>query len=234
MKYSAVLFDIDDTLCNTTASKPRVFEMIRADNPKLQSLPTNKLIQLFSQERLEYLKKASGFQTFARVELWLAIVRKLDILVTVRELKKMIDDYWKYSLAELSLFNGVKDTLDEIRRKGILTGVLASSDFYSKAGKLIKLDIDHLFDYVFTSDLLKIPKSSPEVYKYVANYLKKEPQEMLMVGDDPLFDIRPANIAGFTTAQAMISEKKQIPSKGYDRPNFIIYQMSGILDIIGS
>jgi len=234
MKYKGVLFDIDDTLCNTSSSKTVVFERIRQDNEKLQAIPTTEMTNIFASERLEYLKKANGFQTFARVELWLEVIRELKITVTVRELKKIIDDYWKYSLEELSLFNGVKDTLDQIRRQGIITGVLASSDFYSKAGKLIHLGIDHLFDYVFTSDLLKIPKSSPEIYTYVARYLKAAPGELLMVGDDPYFDIRPANMAGFATAQAMIESKKEIAQHGYDRPNFILYQISGILDIMNS
>lgn len=232
MTYKAILFDLDDTLCDTTASKLKVFDHIREENPKLQKLSRTDTIELLRQEREKYLKAAQGFQTYARVEFWLKVIRKINAQISVRELKKIIDDYWKYTLEELSLFEDASLLLQQLQNKGYQTAVLASSDFYSKAGKLIKLNIDQYFNFVFTSDILKLSKTEATIYTYVAKFLKLKPEEILMVGDNPQRDITPAKKAGLTTVQTLVSGNYKIAKRGASRPHFAVYNLRAILDII--
>lgn len=232
LKIKAVLFDLDDTLCNTSMTKPYVFGKIYDENPKFKNLRRNEFINFCMDERLSYLKKANSYQSFSRINFWLKIVNHCKAEMKVDELKNIIDSYWEYTLEKLMLFENVEETLVELNKKGIVTCVLASSDFYTKAQKIIKLGLKDDFRYIFTSDLLDLPKNDPAIYAYVADFLKVEPSEIVMVGDEAEMDIIPAKKAGLNTALAMMKGATFIDDNLNSTPNFILYKILDLFDFI--
>ncbi len=227
--FKAILFDIDDTLCNTSESKKLVFEQMYDANEKFQTVSKNQFTEILEKERQEYLAKSKGFQTYARMDLWLRMINALKIQLSVRELKAIIDNYWKFSIENLKLFENAKKIIQNLRDLNIITSVLASSDFYSKSSKLIHLGIDNLFNYVFTTDIVKLSKNDPQIYRYVATFLKLQPQEILMVGNDPNQDILPAKSVGLKTAQVVIGDTRTPQHKEAD---FTITSLQQVLSIV--
>lgn len=233
LKYKAVLFDLDDTLCKTSDSKKEVFEKLHKSNESLQVVPSAKFVSFILEERERYLEQVDGLQTFTRLEMWDAVKREFKLHFSTRDLRKLIDDYWELSFSKLELYKGVNNTLGLLFDSNILTALLAGGDFYSKSGKLIHLNIDMYFNYVFTADLVRIPKTSKDIYEYVINFLKLCPEEVLMVGNDLSQDVAPANDAGLATALAMIDRKADIPMRGNRRPKYVLNEIKGVSDIVG-
>ncbi|MFC1780531.1 HAD family hydrolase [Patescibacteria group bacterium] len=231
-QFQAILFDLDDTLCNTSQTKKSVFSKVYDNNGSLKQATKNEFIKVALSERDRYINEAKGHQTYARIEMWERIFKKLKLTLSTREMKMLIDMYWKYSSEELTLFPNAKEVLEKIFNTEIITAVFAGGDFYSKASKLVKLNIDMYFNYVFTSDLIKLPKNDPKIYKWVARFIKCKPENILVVGNNPILDIEPANKAGMQTAQSMMYKKSVVPGRGDKRPNFIIYKLTGLLELL--
>jgi putative hydrolase of the HAD superfamily len=231
-KFQAILFDLDDTLCNTSQTKRNVFSNIYNNNGSIKQVAKKEFLEVALQEREKYITSAKGQQSYARIEMWERIFKKLKLGISTREIKMLIDMYWKYSFNELTLFPNAKKVLEKIFSSEIIAAVFAGGDFYSKASKLVKLDIDMYFNYVFTSDLINLPKTDPKIYKWVARFIKCKPENILVVGNNPILDIEPANKAGMQTAQSMMYKKSIVPGRGNKRPNFIIYKLTGLLELL--
>ncbi|MBU0975917.1 MAG: HAD family hydrolase [Patescibacteria group bacterium] len=231
MKYTTVIFDLDDTLCNTSESKAKVFSQIYRDNSKLHVVSEEEFTVLITKERQRYLDRVGGMQTFARIEMWLGLVSKLKINLSVRELKTIIDDYWKYTLQEIQLFPDTLETLDELMTMDMVTVLVTGGDFYTKASKLIKLGIDNHFKYVFTADLIRQPKNDPAIYRYVLNYINVQAPRAIMVGNDPEQDIIPANQIGITTVQ-IFADDAGTSEQGDSSPSFKINNLHELIPVL--
>lgn len=233
MKYKAILFDLDNTLCNTSQTKESVFTKVHDECPKLKELPLEAFLQFILKEREEYLERSHGLQTYSRIEVWQKVMSKSSVSLSVKELKEIIDKYWEYSVSDLKLFDDVKEVLEKIVDSGLVSTLLTGGDFYSKANKLIHLGIDNNFKYVFTADLVKMPITSTNIYKYVAEFLKIDPENVLSVGDNPWEDIAPANKTGINSVQVMILDNYKIAQTGYEKPSYVIYKITDLLKILG-
>ncbi|MDD3647426.1 MAG: HAD family hydrolase [Candidatus Dojkabacteria bacterium] len=233
MQYTTIIFDLDDTLCNTSESKSLVYSHIYRENPKFQIVSEDEFKNLISIEREGYLQRVGGMQTFARIEMWLALISKLKINLSVRELKTIIDDYWKYTLQELKLFSDTLDVLNTLIAKKYITVLVTGGDFYTKASKLTKLGIDNHFKYVFTSDLLRQPKNDSAIYRYVLNYINVQAPEAVMIGNDPEQDIIPASQIGITTVQ-ILPYNVTLSNSSNAIPSYKINRLSEIFTIIGN
>ncbi|MBN2016125.1 HAD-IA family hydrolase [Candidatus Dojkabacteria bacterium] len=231
-KFKAVLFDLDDTLCNTEETKERVFTQVYEANESLSKIPIFEFIEVALKKRSDYLLDAEGLQTYSRLDIWQEVMERFNVNFTTKELRKLIDDYWKYSILELKLYPDVREVLEKLRDNNIINSILAGSDFYSKSAKLIHLGIDELFTYFFTADLVRIPKTDPKIYEYVVQYLKLKSNEVIMIGNDPMQDIKPANEAGLSTAQFVKVGDSKVSEKGSERPNYILRSLRGILELL--
>lgn len=227
-----ILFDLDDTLCDTASSKHIVFSELYRNNEEFHKVSEPRFIEVIAAKRQEYLTNAKGLQTYSRIKMWVETAKELKIQLPVRKYKHLIDQYWQLSFHKLNLFEGAQTTLEAVYNSPITTALLASSDFYSKATKLLTLGIDKYFNFIFTSDLVKISKNNPSMYKYVSNYTGCTGEESIMVGNDPKQDIAPAKSAGMWTIQTMISKQTAVSDNYDDKPHYIIYNVSGIMELL--
>ncbi|MEO0205839.1 MAG: HAD family hydrolase [candidate division WOR-3 bacterium] len=61
---------------------------------------------------------------------------------------------------------------------------------------LKKLDIENLFDHIYTYESFRLIKPDPEIFKLIIRELKVKPEECLMVGDRYYVDLLPAKEQG--------------------------------------
>lgn len=228
-----ILFDIDDTLCDTDSTKKTVFEKVYDSIDKFHQIDKDEFIKTALEKRLSYIQKMDRLQTYTRLDMWKQISSTFQLTMTTKEFLTAINTYWKYSIQLLKLFQNTKKVLEKLFDSNVIIGVLASGDFYSKSQKLVQLEIDTLFNYVFTADLVRLEKGSSKINTFVADQLSVDPKNILMVGNSLKFDIEPANKAGMKTALVSINRDEQIPKSGYKRPNFLVRDISGILKIVG-
>ncbi|MBU0975916.1 MAG: HAD family hydrolase [Patescibacteria group bacterium] len=237
MKYKAVLFDVDDTLCKTAGTKGYVFDQLYRNHKIFHSVPIEKFRKILTESREKYFNKliSKGFNTYARIEFWFEIMKNLKIVVPVVELSEIVTEYWELTYEHVVPYPGLQEMLEELRKlDGIIIATLTAGDYYSKTEKLMKLGIEKYFDYNFVTELVQKPKTTGHIYQYVLDYLNLEPKEVLMVGDKPHEDIIPANKIGIDTVQVTIRGDFEVAAKGHAKPDFVTDNLKELIQIINN
>lgn len=94
-------------------------------------------------------------------------------------------------------------TLLELRDRGYYLGVASEGHGVKQWDKLIRLGLDHLFHGVFVTNE-KAGGKTKAFYSSVAKKIKFKPGEILMVGNNPEKDIKPAASAGMKVARVRL------------------------------
>lgn len=234
MKPKAILFDIDDTLCNTAQTKDNVYSELYHTNKKFKKIGEEEFKSVLKRISKEYYSEMVdyGFNAYSRAFIWYKLTKELEIYLKVDEILKLADDYWELALKGLDLYERVESTLPELNKKGLLVATATAGDYHSKTHKLKKLGIDKYFKYNFTTELVQKPKATGEIFRYIMSYLELEPKEIIMVGDKVTEDILPANKLGITTVQAMMRGDQEVGRVGDEKADFVINNFGEILNIV--
>lgn len=108
---------------------------------------------------------------------------------------RMIEDFYRN---EVTLKPGVREFLDELRRRGIPMVIATSGDKELLTAALSRNGIDGHFSRVFTCAELATDKRHPEIFRACAEALGLPPQDVA-VFEDVLFALETAKSAGFIT-----------------------------------
>jgi len=233
-RYKMILFDLDDTLTNTTSTKEEVFKNLYQDIRELKQISIEKYLTAVKECREKYFNKLihKGFNTYARIEFWMNVMKNLNIELSINSYTNIVNKYWEYSIKAIKLNPRVLNTLRTLSKKSMLLSIATEGDFISKASRLINLKIEKFFKYLFTTEIVQEPKNTGKLFKYILDFTKIEPSKILMVGDKLADDIFPAKSLNINTALYLTNEDN-IKSISYDtKPNYIISRFDELLDII--
>ncbi|MDD3647425.1 MAG: HAD family hydrolase [Candidatus Dojkabacteria bacterium] len=235
MKYKALLFDVDDTLCQTAGTKSKVFDRIYHNHEVFHKVAIDEYRKILLTARDKYFDKLvnKGFNTYARIEFWFDIAKQLDIRIPIVELSEIVVEYWKLTYETIIPYEGLVEMLETLRKMpDLIIATLTAGDYYSKTEKLITLGIEEYFDYNFVTELVQKPKTDTAIYQYVLNYLELQPNEVLMIGDKPHEDIAPPNKVGIDTIQVTIRGDFQVSENGLLKPDFTANHLDKIVNIV--
>jgi len=127
---------------------------------------------------------------------WRDAMLKLGIRSDEELLKKVIKN-WTTIKEKSELFPNTIKTLEYLKKKKIEIGLCTALDAYSY--KIMKQLLDSsYFDFMLLS--FKEGETKPHFNKKVLKLTKSKPEEILFVGDNEYFDIKPAKEAGMKTA----------------------------------
>ncbi|MBI5226027.1 HAD-IA family hydrolase [Candidatus Micrarchaeota archaeon] len=203
----AIAFDIDNSILDfrtfkektaQAAAKAIVKHGLNADPKKVYK----QIFDVYDSKGIEYQK------TFA------------DVLSTYnltpndfeRAQQAGIQAYLKTKFTALKAYPGVRQTILNLKKKGIIVGVVSDAPRNKAWQRLVLTDLDDLFDFVIThhdSGKLKPDPLPFQLFLKEANRLawhrgqsELKPQDVLFVGDNPERDTKGAKDAGFKTALA--------------------------------
>ena len=195
-----VVFDVVGTLLEPA---PSVSEAYKESAEKFGcSLPVGEIAQRFSiawerQESLDAQNKPA-FTTNRRREYdrWRQIV--FDVFEDSPVADKIFEDLWIH-FGKPSSWQPVDQgcrLLETVREFGIEVAV--ASNFDERLLELAK-HIEPLdgIEKIFASSELGWRKPAAQFFQTVESRLQKEPEQLLLVGDDPRLDIAAANAAGW-------------------------------------
>ncbi len=195
-----VVFDVVGTLLEPA---PSVSEAYKNSAEKFgYLLPARKIGQRFAiawekQETLDAQNKPAFRTSRSReYERWRQIV--CDVFEGSPKADKIFDDLWLH-FGKPSSWQPVEQgcrLLETVRESGI--GVAIASNFDERLLPLAK-QIEPLvhIENIFASSELGWRKPAPQFFQAVESRLQKEPEQLLLVGDDPRLDIAAANAAGW-------------------------------------
>ena len=195
-----VVFDVVGTLLEPA---PSVSEAYKNSSEKFGvTLPSSEIAKRFAiaWEKQEFLDAQNNpaFSTSRsrEYERWRQIV--CDVFEDSPAADKIFDDLWLH-FGKHSSWQPVEQgcrLLETVREFGVEVAV--ASNFDERLLPLAK-HIEPLssIEKIFASSELGWRKPAPQFFKAVESRLQKEPDQLLLVGDDPRLDIAAANAAGW-------------------------------------
>lgn len=185
MKIRAVLFDLDGTLLDSIAVILQSFRHVLQRYVPLKQYSREDLVRLIGEPLLSQMRYFAGGDEHVAA--------------------KMVADYRSHNralLPSVPLFPLVLETLQELKRRQFLTGLVTSKQ---RASTMISIDQYHLaehFDVIVTSDDTQKHKPDPEPLLHAAAKLHVKPEEVVYVGDS-VHDVRCALGAGAVAVAAL-------------------------------
>lgn len=178
IQEKAYLFDFDGTLVDSMYAFCRAVDRLLGENGIKSSEEIIKAVT-----PLGYHGAAEHF-------------RALGVEGSADEIVKLLQDYAYVEYAEnIQAKEGVRDTLFEMKKRGLSLNVLTACPHRLLDVCLKRLNLFDLFDNVWSSDDYGIGKTNPEIYKMAAERLGKEVGEVIFV-DDNVNAVKTARLAG--------------------------------------
>ena len=204
MKYKAVIFELDGVICFTDKYHYQAWkEMADGIGVYFDEVINNRLRGVSRMASLDIILERSE-KSYKEKEKEKLAAQKNEIY------KKLLE---QMSPADLS--DEVKNTLDELRKRGYKLAIGSSS----KNTKMIlkQLGLDGYFDAISDGTNITHSKPDPEVFLKAAQFLGMDPEACLVV-EDALAGIDAAVAGGFDSAgvgEAATHEKVTYPMETF-------------------
>jgi len=190
MKFPAVAFDLDGTLYPNYRLNLRLVPFI---------LKEQRLLRAFGKART-ILRKSGGGTGGNFYEEQAKIIGEIlgeSAEKVMEKVEKLIYRGWEDHFKEVRLFPHVEETLDALRRNGIILGLL--SDFPPET-KLKNLKIFGYWDAIVCSERAGYLKPDTAAFLEMAKQMGAAPAQILYVGNSVSYDLVGAHKAGMKAA----------------------------------
>ena len=223
----AVLFDIDDTLFDSTTLA--TMARINAIKAMMESgLPVKNITKGYNLLMKIVEKHGSNYDRH--------FDRLLEILGNPRDPRIVaagVIAYHDTKQAYLKPDPEVVPTLIALRDEGYKLGIVSNGRSVKQWEKIIRLGLQHFFDVVVISEEAGSEKPDPRIFQRVLNELQIEPEEAAYVGDHLEIDIVGANRAGMISVKIRRGKYKYEKSSDSDmEPRYTIRKLSDLLRIL--
>jgi putative hydrolase of the HAD superfamily len=225
----AVFFDIDDTLCATTAFAQRarrnaVHAMIAAglvaDEDAVFAELEDVIAEFSSNYEHHYDKLLLRLEPSALEHVNPALVVAAGVAA-----------YHDTKFRELQPFGGARELLADLRRAGRRVGVITHGLTVKQAEKLVRLGlVPHLDpEAIFISDQIGVAKSNPKLYQIALERTGVPASRAMYVGDNPANDVDPPHALGMRTCWARMIDRHAL---GSARPDHEIRSFAELRDLL--
>jgi putative hydrolase of the HAD superfamily len=220
----AVIFDLDDTLLDTTGQiiekgyVKALKEMVKLGLP-ISFDEAVKLMKKLKKEKGEHIKVLHEICS----ELKFNNEKVLNI---------GLDIYHNYWDDEVKLFPDTIPTLEKLRQKGLKLVLVSHGRTERQNMKIDVLGIRQYFDFIIIDTNLE----KSEKGKYFREAMKKlnlKPDEILSVGDKITAEIKEANSLGITTVRMLHGRRSKLkPTNKLQIADYEIKNIKEILELI--
>lgn len=196
--YKAVIFDLDDTLVNTTEVSKMVVKKVYSDNIDYFNGKTVDEVYNIASKVFSRLTCDKNIPTpSATILVWFGIFEELGItpppLRRIVELRQKVIKAFSQNVKKIK---GVDEVLSCLRNKEIKIGVLTNGPFLEQAQKAIVAGIDRKIDYLVGTDMCVADKPDPKAFNFILKKLAVNSSEAIMVGDSLEADVLGAQNVG--------------------------------------
>lgn len=193
----AVIFDLDDTLCDYRGARESAFASISL---RLRQCDIDDAAFLKRYRSLEL----DLFRSFAAGRISKAQYRSRRFENVLAEFSsappelgaELNEIYMSIANEGVQLFADVMETLRELRRLGIVSAILTNGPSDGQRAKIARCRLGEMVDHIFISEDLGLAKPEPACFLAVAGAIRRRPCEIVMVGDSLDDDVRGAQAAG--------------------------------------
>ncbi|MEM3422277.1 MAG: TIGR02253 family HAD-type hydrolase [Candidatus Bilamarchaeaceae archaeon] len=197
MPIKAILFDLDNTLIDfltfkKESAKAAAKAMVAQGLPASEIETYSKIFTVYDEKGIEYQKTFADVVKQYNLEINLA--EKIQQAAIIAYLKKKFEILRPYPL--------VKFTLQALREKGFLLGIVTDAPRNKAWQRLVLTGLENEFEVVITKNDTNEEKPAVSAFLLAAKKLGLTPSSCLFVGDNPAKDIKGAKEAGMITCLA--------------------------------
>lgn len=230
---AAILFDIDDTLCATTAFAGRarraaVRAMVAAGLP----CDEEDVLRELDEVLIEFGSNYDHHYDKLIQRLCPAGLRGVNPALVVAA---GVVAYHDTKFNELAPFEDVEPLFEDLKRAGIRIGVITHGWTVKQAEKLVRMRLVPYLEpeSIFISDQIGIAKPNPKIYRAALRDLGLEANQAMYVGDNLIHDIAPAQSVGMTAVWARRAAKRQLLGTGIE-PDHTIESFDELRELLAA
>ncbi len=189
----AFLFDTDNTLYPYEPAHAAARRAVRDKVVGTFSIAPEDFDRAFDEARQQVKNRLQ--HTASSHSRLLYLQRMLEIMGLGSQVLLALDfeqTYWRTFLGNATLFDGVKELLDDIRLLGIPTAIVTDLTAQIQFRKVVYFGLDHYFDYIVTSEEAGFDKPHEAPFRIALEKMRPRGDRIWMVGDNPVNDIRGA------------------------------------------
>jgi HAD superfamily hydrolase (TIGR01549 family) len=189
----AVLFDTDNTLYPYEPAHAAAQHAIKEKVINIFSINAKDFDIAFNEARKQ-IKTRLGNTASSHSRL-LYLQRMLEIMGLGSQVLLALDfeqTYWRTFLANATLFDDVKELLDDLRLLGIPTAIVTDLTAQIQFRKMVYFGLDHYFNFIVTSEEAGFDKPHEAPFKIALEKMQPKGDCIWMIGDNPVNDIRGA------------------------------------------
>lgn len=214
----AVIFDLDGTLLDRDSSlKHFIQDQYERYSKELAHIPKQKYISRFIElDQKGYVWKDKVYQQ---------LLNEYDLSNLAWE--EMLDDYLHYFPAHCVPFLHMEHVLKELKKKGLLLGMITNGFTDFQWMNIKALRIDHYFDTILVSEQEGIKKPHKDIFLRALKALDVSAEESVYIGDHPENDVLGARGAGMHAVW-----KKDAFFDGSFTDSYIIEDLKELLNVM--
>lgn len=200
MNYKAVFFDAGETLIHPHPSFPELLTLtLRQEGLEIDPALIREKLYVVSDRFLRSARDGELWSISAeRSKLfWSSVYQELLAEMGLAFGDGLADRlYGTFTdLSNYRLFPDVEGTLDRLRLAGLRLGVI--SNFEEWLERLLEsLGVTRFFEVRIISGVEGLEKPDPRIFHLALERTGVSPEESVYVGDNPIFDVEPANALG--------------------------------------
>jgi HAD superfamily hydrolase (TIGR01549 family) len=189
----AFLFDTDNTLYPYNPAHTAAKKAVREKVVSRFAISPEDFDKAFNEARTQIKIRLQN--TAASHSRLLYLQRMLEIMGLGSQVLLALDfeqTYWRTFLSNATLFDEVKELLDDIRLLGIPTAIVTDLTAQIQFRKVVYFGLDNYFDYIVTSEEAGSDKPCKAPFELALEKMRPAGSYIWMIGDNPVNDIRGA------------------------------------------
>jgi putative hydrolase of the HAD superfamily len=194
----AIGFDLDNTLFDHREAATRGLKSLVLKKGWKYHSDQDMAQEWHRLEDLYFAQYVSGVLTLA--EHRRARLRELlvstDTQVEDEQLDALWDEYLMHYSNSWVAFTDAHAILSEFKAQGYKLAVLTNGQQAQQEAKLKAMGLEDFFDSVLAIGTVEAMKPDPRAFAHLCRVLECDPDEVLFVGDDLDYDVRPAIRSG--------------------------------------
>ena len=186
----AVLFDTDNTLYPYDPAHHAAQEAVKEKVINAFAISAQDFDSAF-QEARKQIKTRLGHTASSHSRL-LYMQRMLEIMGLGSQVLLALDfeqTYWRTFLSNATLFDDVKELLDDLRLLGIPTAIVTDLTAQIQFRKVVYFGLDRYFNYIVTSEEAGFDKPHEAPFQIALEKMQPKGDIIWMIGDNPVNDI---------------------------------------------
>lgn len=192
----AVVFDLDDTLYEYEKLNEQAIHAVCQKYADILKISEESFREAFEWGKNKTKEMMHDCASRHNRMLYFQKVSEYLKLNPIEYTLSMYETYWNYMLEHMTLYPGVLELFDYLKREHIKIGICTDLTVHIQHRKLQKLGIGSYIDVLVTSEEADAEKPDLRMFHLVLKKLNLNPEEVIYVGDSFEKDIVGAGNAG--------------------------------------